>query len=229
MKTITTFWTFLLALTIAIPAAVTLHVSEVDAQQRRTTTTTTTTTTTSKSGRTNRRAAPRQRTTHRTERHVTRHSTPTVQTRTYIRYTRGPTHVRHRYYRPRGHVHTHTRHIHHHHHHPPQREVIVVEVERQTLPPLSCPVRTESNQTEFEQWCATSRGTMHGPFLRWYDNGHIAVEGAYAYGQKDGIWTEWHANGEPRVEGEYVDGERAGTWIHWNRHGEEVSITHYGG
>jgi hypothetical protein len=187
--------------------------SEAAAQQR-TTKTTTRTTTRSRHGVPSRSVT--------TEHRVTYTTGPVVQTRTYVRYHRGPGHVRHRYYWHHGH------HVHHHHYRPPQREVIIVEVEPKKLPPISCPVRTESYQNEHEQWCATARGTMHGPFLRWHENGHIAVEGNYAYGVKDGIWTEWHPNGEPRAEGEYVDGERVGVWVRWNQYGEESSVIDYG-
>lgn len=226
MKKTQTFWTFLLVLSLAVPVLMTSQVSEVSAQQRTTTTTTTTT----------RRGAPAQRaqrttnrntnrnSNHTNQRTVVRHSGPAVQTRTYIRYHRGPTHVRHRYYQHN----THTRHVHHHHDHPAERQVIVVEVVRQQMPPIACPIRTESFQNDSEQWCATRRGTMHGPYLRWHENGHIAIEGNYAYGSKDGIWTEWHSNGEPRVEGEYVDGERIGIWVRWTTRGEESSVIDYG-
>lgn len=145
-----------------------------------------------------------------------------------------PPHRHHVYHPNRHRTRLHTRYHHNrvvvHHHYgyvEPEPRVVVVEVERPRLPEISCPVRTQANSNEFEQWCETSRGVRHGTYVRRHSNGQIAIEGEYEYDQKEGLWTEWHSNGEPRLEGEYSNNERVGTWIRWDNRGQEVSVIDY--
>lgn len=118
-------------------------------------------------------------------------------------------------------------HYNHVYHTPPQQVIILERDSQQTLPTLDCPPQSRPRQTELEQWCETPRGTRHGPFIRWHENGHIAAEGNYENGQPDGVWTEWHDNGQVMSEGAYEDGARTGTWVYWDQDGEEISITRY--
>lgn len=189
----------------------------------------------------------------RTTTTTTTRTTTTTHKGTKVRNVRPnrPTHPSHHHRRPVTHAprRTHTTVVHHHHHRPPRSRVhvryhrthrhvvhhhhvtaprvVVVEVNRPRFGTLDCPSRTYARQSNFEQWCATTRGVRHGPFLRYHPDGHLAVEGEYEYGEKHGLWTEWHSNGEPRAEGEYIDGERVGTWVRWDRNGNETSIVNY--
>ncbi|RDV39880.1 hypothetical protein DV096_04780 [Bradymonadaceae bacterium TMQ3] len=104
---------------------------------------------------------------------------------------------------------------------------MIVEVDRFTNTELSCPARTHRVATRDEQYCATSRGTRHGPYMRVHPNGQIAEEGEYLNGARVGLWTEWHTNGEPSCEGEYDEGSRVGAWIRWTRNGLEASVVSY--
>ncbi|MBA2662108.1 MAG: hypothetical protein H0U74_07405 [Bradymonadaceae bacterium] len=196
------------------------HQKVTQSPSKRSTTTTTTTTTTSRQPTHVRNVRPNPARVHA--------PAPTMHRRSVYR---GSTHVY--YHSPvhRSRVHTRYHHhheVHHHHHHvSAQPRVVIVEVERQPAFDLHCPVNTIARQSGNEQWCATSRGLRHGPFGRQHTNGQLAVEGEYAYGEKDGLWTEWHTNGEPRLEGEFAGGERVGTWVRWNQSGQEISVTEY--
>jgi hypothetical protein len=151
--------------------------------------------------------------------------------------------VRHRtvYHRP---VYTHSRthyvHPRHHHsyryvfwpryqsYHTHHTDVVYVEVEREPeLPELDCPVYTEAVVTDRETYCATDRGTRHGPFVRYHTNGEVAEEGLYDYGSKEGLWVQYHTNGSLKSEGSYHHGEREGEWVNFNSDGEEISRTIY--
>ena len=112
---------------------------------------------------------------------------------------------------------------------PTHTRVVVVEAPEAEwqMPALQCPVRSEEARTEREQWCATSRGTRHGLYRRWYDDGVLAAQGEYAFDQKEGVWLEFHPNGALREEGQYVDGKRDGTWITWGADGEELVSVDY--
>lgn len=166
---------------------------------------------------------------HRPPAHRPAPSRPVVRPRpsVYVPPHRPPVyHTRHH----RSRVHTryhHNRVVVHHHYVTPAPRVVIVEVDRPQLPELSCPIHTYSRQNQLEQWCETSRGVRHGPYVRRHSNGQISMEGEYEYDQREGLWTEWHANGEPRLEGEYVNGERVGLWIRWDQNGREVSAIEY--
>lgn len=182
--------------------------------------TTTTRTTTTRSGTHIRNVRPNPH-----SRPVYRPSRPQVYTPPHRSYVYNPhrhrTRLNTRYHHNRVIVH------HHYDYVEPEPRVVVVEVERPRLPEISCPVRTQSNQNEFEQWCETARGVKHGSYVRRHSNGQIAIEGEYEYDQKEGLWTEWHSNGEPRLEGEYSNNERAGVWVRWDNRGQEVSVVDY--
>ena len=163
----------------------------------------------------------------RTHRH---HSTYRRTHRHHHRYHSG-VHVRLGWPHYYGHSYPHR--YHHHHHHrtvivDPQPDVVVVEAEPVfEMPALECPIRTREERSVNQQWCSTPRGTKHGPFVRWYDNGTIAAQGEYEYDAKHGLWTEYHPNGAMREEGSYKDGERVGMWITWGSDGEELVAVDY--
>ena len=111
----------------------------------------------------------------------------------------------------------------------PAREIIVIHVDDPDpiLPELDCPVGTDERRSGLTQWCSTPRGVKHGPYTRWHDNGQIAVEGEYAYGERDGMWIRWYDDGATQEEGEYLDGDKIGTWIRWDRDGDELGVHEY--
>ena len=165
--------------------------------------------------------------------HRTHHRRSVVHRRTHVSHGRRVHFRRHRtyrYVRPRFHWVYYDRRI--HHNRPVYRyndtQVVIVEVDNEPdLPELDCPIRTRMNQSANLTFCATPRGTKHGPYVRYYESGAVAAEGKYEYGTREGFWVEYHQNGELRLEGEYDDGERIGTWYRFNRDGEEVSVTTY--
>lgn len=110
-------------------------------------------------------------------------------------------------------------------------QVIVVESDRPepvwVMPPLDCPIRTDEVRSGSEQWCATPRGTRHGSYRRWYDDGVLAAQGEYEYDQKEGVWIEFHPNGAVRDHGQYAGGERIGTWTTWGADGQELVSVDY--
>lgn len=163
---------------------------------------------------------------------VERHHRPvhnhTTHHRTVVSHPHGVTHRTHyvhpRYHRSYRYVY-YPRYQSYHHHH---TNVVYVEVEREPeLPELDCPLYTEAVVTDRETYCATDRGTRHGPFVRYHNNGEVAEEGLYEHGTKEGVWVSYHANGSIRSEGAYHHGEREGEWLNFNRDGEEISRTLY--
>lgn len=130
------------------------------------------------------------------------------------------------------------RHGHHHyyynsHPHYVHRDTQVVVIDAApsepvfVMPSLSCPIRTDEERIGTEQWCATPRGTRHGPYRRYYADGTLAAQGEYEYDQQEGIWLEFHPNGSLREEGQYDDGQRIGTWTTWGSDGEELVSVNY--
>ncbi len=132
------------------------------------------------------------------------------------------------YYYNHGYHHPHTTYRHSTVYYDRRPEVVIVEREQRfVMPPLECPIRTEEESAGLQQWCATSRGTKHGPFRRWYADGVLATQGEYDYDTKSGVWLEYHANGAIREEGAFKDGARIGTWITWGSDGEELVVVDY--
>ncbi|MEZ4460687.1 MAG: hypothetical protein R3E66_13355 [bacterium] len=106
--------------------------------------------------------------------------------------------------------------------------VVYVETEPDPeLPEVDCPIYTEPVTTSFETYCSTDRGTRHGPFVRYHENGEVAEEGLYEYGTKEGVWIQYHTNGVMKSEGNYHNGEKEGSWVVFDRDGEEMSRTIY--
>lgn len=153
-------------------------------------------------------------------------------TNLYLRVGTGyhPIHHGHHHHTYRSHWHRPHHRLHHHHsvlHSVTPPQVIVVESDTFRPPPLECPIRTEAVTVGLEQWCQTPRGTKHGDYRRWYTDGTLAAQGAYAFDAQEGAWTEWHPNGALREEGEFVKGRRVGTWVSWTSDGAENSSVEY--
>src|SRR5690606_37993305 len=114
---------------------------------------------------------------HRHHRHRTTH-------RHHRSHTHGGVHVRVGW--PYWYSH-HRHHIYHHHPHVVHRDTQVIVVQPDDLaheqgfvmPQMDCPIRTDEVRSANEQWCATPRGTRHGPYRRWYEDGTLAAQGEY--------------------------------------------------
>ncbi len=151
----------------------------------------------------------------------------------YWSVTTGHRHHGHGHGHHRHRTHRHRVHYDHGHHttHYVHRDVVIVDSEPAdpvfVMPSMSCPIRTEEQRAGLEQWCATDRGTRHGPYRRWYADGQIASEGEFAYDLRHGMWLEFHPNGVIREEGEYSDDERIGTWTTWGSDGEVLVAVDY--
>ncbi len=61
-----------------------------------------------------------------------------------------------------------------------------------------------------------------GEYKEWYENGQLAVVGAYSHQQRrDGKWLEFYMNGNKKVEAEFKDGVFF-LENHWNDKGEQI-------
>lgn len=93
---------------------------------------------------------------------------------------------------------------------------------------LDCPGNTFTKRRPYQTWCATDRGTKHGPAIAYYPNGQVRSEGTYKYGTRDGLWIEYYKSGGIRVEGSYRNGEKSGSWTHYDqKSGEETTTVYY--
>ncbi|MCG8405994.1 MAG: toxin-antitoxin system YwqK family antitoxin [Phycisphaerales bacterium] len=59
----------------------------------------------------------------------------------------------------------------------------------------------------------------HGPITRWYENGDLYIDGAYAEGFMHGMWMSWYPGGQVRGKGEFKFGKKIGPWIRWHENG----------
>lgn len=191
---------------------------------KKSTTSTSRTTTTTRGGSTT-HTVTRQRTTghhnpHVKSRHIDRrHNVVEYRNYRHNPYVHPRYHYSYRYvYWPR----------YHHVEYVDRTNIVYVETEPDpSVPELECPIRTDSISTQTETYCATDRGTRHGPFVRYHSNGEVAEEGLYEYGTKEGIWVQYHSNGVLKSEGNYHNGERVGEWTNFNLEGEETNRTIY--
>ncbi len=79
--------------------------------------------------------------------------------------------------------------------------------------------RSEKYWQEFAtwpaQWCTLPGGTKHGPWIEWFEDGHIRRMGFYVNGvpeghwvvwKKPGWWKLWGADDYERIDLEYSGG-----------------------
>ena len=63
-------------------------------------------------------------------------------------------------------------------------------------------------------------GVKDGKHVGYYKNGQILVEGNYKDGKEDGKWVGYYSSGEIKREENYKDGQRVGKWVEYYRSGE---------
>ena len=146
-------------------------------------------------------------------------------------------HVGRTYHYGYGHQYHHTNHyrthsVYHHVHSPhcPSSHHVQYRIvyEKAFEPPaLSCPSRTDEVRNGLTQWCETTRGTRHGPYREWRDDGTLSVAGEYLYDSTHDVWLSYHKNGVIQRESSYMEGERIGSWYTWDTDGAIISVTTY--
>ncbi|HRD51141.1 MAG TPA: energy transducer TonB [Flavobacteriales bacterium] len=68
--------------------------------------------------------------------------------------------------------------------------------------------------------------TLDGSYRRWYDNGSVREQGAYAEGRRTGAWAHVQLKGARR-EGRYVNGKAQGIWESKDNDGRLTSSIPY--
>src|SRR5690349_16025010 len=63
---------------------------------------------------------------------------------------------------------------------------------------------------------------MVGHYQRFYETGHVMVDGSFDDGRKSGVFTEYHENGTPARKITYVNGLRHGRVEVFNEEGKSV-------
>src|SRR5688572_29106136 len=53
---------------------------------------------------------------------------------------------------------------------------------------------------------------LDGPYRRFFENGQLAVQGAFELGRPSGEWQTYHANGKLKSKGAFNKGARYGKW-----------------
>lgn len=98
---------------------------------------------------------------------------------------------------------------------PTPRTADAVVVDAAPAPRLACEAGTTTRiarSPELTWACARSDGTRHGPFITWFPDDTIQVEGTYNNGLLDGAWTRHHIGGSIAEQGSYVAGKKDGHW-----------------
>lgn len=67
--------------------------------------------------------------------------------------------------------------------------------------------------------CVLADGRSHGPWVGWFEDGQMAFELHFRFGERHGRRREWRENGTLIVE-LYYDNGRAGCWRNWDESGE---------
>jgi len=116
-------------------------------------------------------------------------------------------------------------------------ELVAVKAEGPTerrwwLSAQPCPDGTELRGSAppegAEIYCARPSGRRHGTATAWKD-GHLADQGNYDRGRRDGVWLVFDDAGSLRESGEYRRGRRQGAWSEWTPTGEQLADGRYKG
>ena len=59
------------------------------------------------------------------------------------------------------------------------------------------------------------KGRPTGPYVEYYENGQVEVEGNRKNGERDGKWVWYDENGKIEAEGSYKDGYKIGKWVYY--------------
>ena len=65
-------------------------------------------------------------------------------------------------------------------------------------------------------------GYREGPWVRYWDNGHLQSKGNYKKGKQDGLWVTYFNNGNLWVTETFNSGKRHGLYIEYHRN-EQLS------
>lgn len=92
-------------------------------------------------------------------------------------------------------------------------------------------LRTDADRTV--HYCVNAADVAHGPYREELTAGGVAVEGAFANGQPDGVWRYRFAPGTAssadaiQYEQEWADGLEHGTWTAWDANGAKSVEQHF--
>ncbi|EPG72857.1 MORN repeat protein [Leptospira fainei serovar Hurstbridge str. BUT 6] len=69
-------------------------------------------------------------------------------------------------------------------------------------------------------------GNEDGPYLRYYSDGTLELQGFYKEGQKSELWQKFFKDGELEYSGYYAKGKKVRTWFYYfpNRTKEAVEV-----
>ncbi len=84
-----------------------------------------------------------------------------------------------------------------------------------------------------EVWCEKPGPRGHpvkdGPFLLYWPNGTMMLQGYYRDGKQDGVWLRFYANGQRAALDEYHDGVQQGRHLGWYPNGQQSEQGQYSG
>ncbi len=70
-------------------------------------------------------------------------------------------------------------------------------------------------------------GKLHGPHIKWFLNGQIALSENFANNLKNGKESKWYETGQKHYEYRYHHGVKTGKWTLWYKNGNLAEETNY--
>lgn len=72
-----------------------------------------------------------------------------------------------------------------------------------------------------------NKGWFEGPYMKYYDNGQLAVEQHYKKDLREGVYEEYYKSGKLMKKGEYKEGDIVGTFITYYENGHKKTEEEY--
>ena len=69
--------------------------------------------------------------------------------------------------------------------------------------------------------------TWDGPYIEYFENGVIFIDGKYRVGKREGTWKEYYNTRILRIEKNYLNGKPIGEGQFYNESGELIKIENY--
>lgn len=70
-------------------------------------------------------------------------------------------------------------------------------------------------------------GKKEGPYLKYFPDGKIMIEGNYSNNQLDGKYTVYYDDGTIEIDGKYLNGIKEGNWDYYDEEGKTISEEDY--
>ncbi|MGC6513041.1 MAG: toxin-antitoxin system YwqK family antitoxin [Myxococcota bacterium] len=94
-------------------------------------------------------------------------------------------------------------------------------------PKLYCHSSLRHHATESVQWCANKKDRRHGPYVEFFPNTEVKLQGVHDNDVPVGEWREFHDNGTLKGQGEYRFGLLHGRWTYNHPNGQRKSVGDY--